>query len=96
MDYQLALDPLTLMVVALTVFVIVYLIITSLKPRNEGMEIKKTLTSVKCKSCDYSLERPFKEGDYVGKILEDKCPKCGGDLVIKAIYVEKATNEVRK
>ncbi len=95
MSYQLTLDPLTLMVAALTVFVIVYLILTSLKPRNEGMEIKKTVSLVKCKSCDYSLERPFKEGDYVGKTLEDKCPKCGGDLVIKAIYVEKVVARAR-
>jgi len=36
-------------------------------------------------SGDYSFERGFIDGDYVGKDV-GTCPKCGGKLVVNRIY----------
>jgi hypothetical protein len=52
----------------------------------------KTITSIGCYSCEYTEQREFERGDYVGKAL-DKCPKCKGQRYIKSIY---AIEEKRK
>ncbi|WXG42548.1 MAG: hypothetical protein WED04_00315 [Promethearchaeati archaeon SRVP18_Atabeyarchaeia-1] len=51
----------------------------------ETDEIKMT-TSLACHDCDFSQEREFQKGDFIGKVL-GKCPKCKkGELYIRAIY----------
>lgn len=57
-------------------------------------KIPEPLTFLKCLSCGIENSRPFKENDYVLKIVNDeKCPKCGGTTSkIVNIYVpEKKT-----
>ncbi len=45
---------------------------------------RRTITVIKCLSCDMRLERDFREGDYVFKRV-GKC-RCGGELYIDMIY----------
>lgn len=40
---------------------------------------------VSCDSCGFKEEREFEVGDYVFK-PKGACPKCGGPLVVAAIY----------
>ncbi|MEM4281769.1 MAG: hypothetical protein QW470_05375 [Candidatus Caldarchaeum sp.] len=52
------------------------------------------LTFLKCLTCGTENSRPFKEEDYILKIVDsEKCPKCGGmQSKITNIYVpEKKT-----
>ena len=44
-------------------------------------------TVVKCYACGYENRRDFKKGDYVHK-KEGKCPVCGKETIIDAIYQE--------
>ncbi|RLG81037.1 MAG: hypothetical protein DRO09_02395 [Thermoprotei archaeon] len=44
-------------------------------------------TVVKCYACGYENRREFKKGDYVHK-KEGKCPVCGKETIIDAIYQE--------
>lgn len=48
----------------------------------------RTSTVVECPKCRIKTIRDFQKGDYVNKRLE-KCPKCGEDKIITAIYFEK-------
>lgn len=42
-------------------------------------KMPEPLTFLKCLNCGVENSRPFRENDYVLKIVEDeKCPKCGG------------------
>ncbi|MCS7133235.1 MAG: hypothetical protein NZ921_00335 [Candidatus Caldarchaeum sp.] len=52
-------------------------------------KILEPLTFLKCLGCGTENSRPFKEEDYVMKIVNDeKCPKCGGTTgKIVNIYV---------
>jgi len=47
----------------------------------------KIYTIVKCTACGYETKRPYKNGDYVHK-KEGKCPTCGKQTIIDAIYQE--------
>ncbi len=53
-------------------------------------EVKKAIniqTLLKCIECGKELERPFKQGDYIGSVSpRDKCPKCGSKMYIYLIY----------
>ena len=46
-----------------------------------------------CPRCGYSKVIPFKVGDYVGKVVEDTCPKDGEKLVIHAIYSSRSVEQ---
>jgi rRNA maturation endonuclease Nob1 len=83
-----SLDPFTLVTIALALFVLAYIVALSLGGRRKEQKVKKTYTLLKCVECDYTMEREFKEGDYVGK-KEGACPKCGGEMIITAIYVKE-------
>ncbi|MDT7891547.1 MAG: hypothetical protein RQ952_02270 [Thermoproteota archaeon] len=47
----------------------------------------KPLSLLKCPVCGESVERSYKEGEYVTKTVEDKCPKCSNPMYVKLIYV---------
>ena len=48
---------------------------------------KRTITVIRCLSCDFKERREFRRGDYVGRRV-GKCVKCNGDLVVELIYSE--------
>jgi predicted nucleic-acid-binding Zn-ribbon protein len=58
-----------------------------LAPRKKP-EQWKSITRLKCAACGYTEEREFSKGDYVGKVV-GQCPKCGGRLVVDAIFRRK-------
>lgn len=52
--------------------------------------IPNPLTHLKCLECGTLNSRPFMDGDYVFKEVEEKCPKCGASrMKIVGIYVEE-------
>ncbi|MGB9123932.1 MAG: hypothetical protein WA833_01340 [Nitrosotalea sp.] len=51
-------------------------------------EILDPCTIEQCSSCNKTVKRKFKEGDYVFKAL-DKCTSCGnGQIMISKIFGE--------
>ncbi|MCS7137372.1 MAG: hypothetical protein NZ941_03270 [Candidatus Caldarchaeum sp.] len=42
-------------------------------------KILEPLTFLRCFTCGVENSRPFKEDDYILRVVEnEKCPKCGG------------------
>ncbi|MEM0361961.1 MAG: hypothetical protein QXH57_01220 [Sulfolobales archaeon] len=82
-----ALDIFTLIMLVMTILLLIYTVSVMLMQRNKSKTAStpKVITKVKCVHNDYSLEREFSKGDYVG-LEVGKCPKCGGVLTIDAIY----------
>ncbi|MDK6028327.1 hypothetical protein QPL79_02985 [Ignisphaera sp. 4213-co] len=85
-------DVLTILLVVIMAGLLIYLVTASfdyIKRRRRGIEQEKTnyklITIATCQQNDYTIEREFKEGDFVGKI-DGKCPKCGSALIISKIY----------
>jgi len=82
------LDPMTVVILAVLAFIITYMAVSAMKSRQEPLKKKVIVTQLKCSNCDYSERREFREGDYVGKEVGE-CPKCGGKLLVDAIYLEE-------
>ncbi|MDT7885909.1 MAG: hypothetical protein RQ968_00835 [Thermoproteota archaeon] len=51
----------------------------------ESLKVK-TKTLLECEKCKEKVERDHKEGDYVNKLTDEKCPKCSNIMYIKLIY----------
>ncbi len=81
-------DPMMIVILAVLAFIVTYMAVSAMKSRQELIKKKVIVTQLKCNSCDYSERREFKEGDYVGKEAGE-CPKCGGKLLVDAIYLEE-------
>ncbi len=83
--------PLTLILIIAVLGMIVYMIHAGFSYMKKRQHIyqeeipHKFTTVIKCLNKDYSAEREFREGDFVGKI-EGSCPKCGNNMVIDYIY----------
>ncbi len=45
-------------------------------------------TRIECLACGYSVEREYRQGDYVGK-PEGRCPKCGSEMIVAAVFEER-------
>ncbi len=54
-----------------------------------------TTTEILCNSsnCDFKEIRNFEMGDYILKLLDAKCPKCGSAMTIEGVYVVKEETE---
>ncbi|MHA1615890.1 MAG: hypothetical protein ACTSX9_01075 [Candidatus Njordarchaeales archaeon] len=48
----------------------------------------QVFSKIGCMKCEYTEIRPWREGEYVGLQLAEKCPKCDGVMVVKAIFGE--------
>ena len=95
-------DVLTLILVAILMSLLIYAITSAysyIKKRREMRELEDTptkiVTVVTCQQNDYTIEREFREGDFIGKI-EGKCPKCGSPLIITKIYAVSLMEKIRK
>jgi hypothetical protein len=51
-------------------------------PRIEATEVRRLIA---CEGCGVESEGPFEKGDYVFREV-GKCPRCGGQLIVKALY----------
>jgi predicted Zn-ribbon and HTH transcriptional regulator len=63
--------------------------------RRRGREVARIVTVLRCSSCGYSSTRDHQVGDFVGK-RESICPRCGGPLVVSAIYEERRGSGERR
>ncbi|MGC8932050.1 MAG: hypothetical protein ACP5KE_03045 [Candidatus Methanodesulfokora sp.] len=59
-----------------------------MKTREKEKEHKyEVVTVLQCKNCGVKMERPTRDGEYVGMITEEKCQKCGtSSMIIRFIY----------
>jgi hypothetical protein len=85
-------DVLLIIIALLLVVIVAYIVsngwlYTRSRRRTENLEDKpaKIITVISCKNNDYTIEREFQEGDFIGKVA-DKCPKCGAEMIISKIY----------
>jgi rRNA maturation endonuclease Nob1 len=82
----LQVESVILLVVMLILIIYMIYDMYSRRPRRKTYHVKETLICTKCK---YVVEREFEPGDFIG-LIKGKCPTCGGDLKVKAIYaIEK-------
>jgi hypothetical protein len=51
---------------------------------------QRELVTLRCGVCGYSSTREFVLGDYVGRVVDDKCPRDGSRLVVYSIFVERS------
>lgn len=76
----------TLILIALLLTMFYYAILRSLPPA--AKDIFTTRTVIRCVNNDYEEVKGFERGMYVGKVLEERCPKCQSQLYIHRIYAE--------
>ena len=43
-------------------------------------------TELRCEKCGFKVVRDYKEGDYISKVDDQKCSKCGNNLMVDLIY----------
>ncbi len=69
------------------------LVALTMELKRQERKITTTLTKtiLLCPSCGYTKSRKYKEGDYIGKELDENCPKCNTKLVVDLIYEEEIT-----
>ncbi len=48
-----------------------------------------TITEIRCDSpeCNFKEIRDFERGDYILRLVDVPCPKCGGSMTVEGIYV---------
>lgn len=57
---------------------------TRKKEREQKYDI---VTVLQCRSCGTKMERPTKDGEYVGMAVDERCQKCGANsMIIRFIY----------
>ena len=66
----------------------VNIITESGKATSPGGGRYKVMSQVECLKCGYREVLPYSPGDYVGKLVDKKCPKCSGDMKIIKIFSE--------
>lgn len=76
----------TLILLALILTLFYYAILKSIPPSKQ--EILTTKVIVRCINEDHEEHRTFQKGIYVGKMLDEKCPKCSSPLYVYRIYAE--------
>jgi len=92
MRFVLQIESIDMFIVfTLAFLVIMLLLMTMSRQENKPRIIKPDIkTSLICKSCGTKTIREFREGDYISKEADgEKCPRCGGPLIVDAIYTEQ-------
>jgi len=82
-------DPLLTALLILSVLLVLttlipWIMASARKPKPTREELVSVL---RCVKCGYEEVRRYDKGDYVGKPV-GSCPRDGGQVVVKAIYVE--------
>lgn len=59
------------------------------------IEVPKVMSTLECQSkgCSDKIVREFQRGDYVFKVLDSVCAKCGAKQMVTAIYKEVKEKE---
>jgi len=88
---QIGGDIFTWLLIIVLVIMIIYMVMSGIgyMRKKDRATIENTplkvITTITCINKDYTIEREFREGDFIGKI-EGQCPKCGSSMVIDKIY----------
>ncbi len=79
-----------ILIIVLTAFLLSFLLMSLIRrPSSRPSEEQKKIVKVsKCVSCGFEEKTTFRTSDYVGMKV-GSCPKCGGDLIVVGIYLEK-------
>ncbi len=74
------------------------LVALTMELKRQERKITTTLTKtvLLCPSCKYTKTRKYQEGDYIGKELDENCPRCSTKLIIDLIYEEEITPKKRQ
>jgi len=81
-------SDLLVLLIVLTAATLLAMTLMELKKRPKKPEYE-TRELLECVNCKYRIEAPFEPGDFI-TMRKGKCPKCGTQLKIIAIYdVEK-------
>ncbi|MEM2020647.1 MAG: hypothetical protein QXP80_00270 [Zestosphaera sp.] len=94
---SLVLDPIYILLIAIVVFLASYMAVTYLRESSAQKKEEKgrVISLSRCLNCSYMLSGIYDKEDYVGR-KSGKCPKCGGELIITAIYLEAQTQAPEK
>ena len=63
-----------------------FAILTGGRPKEEKPP-PPTVTEIRCNDCEFREIRDFKKGDYILKVVEEKCPKCQTGMTIEGVYI---------
>jgi len=86
--FTMEIDIQNIILIIAFIIIVIYLIYDSYarKPRKRVQVVRELLV---CTSCKFTVEKDFEPGDFIG-MIKGKCPSCGSNLKVKAIYaVEK-------
>ncbi len=76
----------TLVILTITYFAMRRIIFQEIM--RQVQTVRKVMTILECPICRYSLVREFKQGDYVGKLCDEYCPRDNNRLIITSIIKE--------
>ena len=95
---QIGNDWMNYLLIGLMLVFVIFFTLTSQSQKNKRMIVKKPSikTELICSGCGLKEIREFKEGDYVGKLTDEKCRRCGNLLKINLIYSIETKKEKRK
>ena len=82
-----------IMITLATMLILFYMLFLTGRKQQDSRE--HIVTEIRCTSCNFIVKRGFREGDYVGKIVDERCPRCGGEMAIESIYEEKIESATR-
>jgi len=88
--YVIQINNMDFLVLIAVILIFILIMLSDMRKQNRGLkiltpEVKVQLT---CKNCSFKEIRNFKEGDYISKVDDKKCSKCGGDMIVDLIYIE--------
>ena len=81
-------DWMNYLLIGMMIIFVIFFTLTSQSQRNKRTIVEKppVKTELICLKCGLKEVRDFKEGDYISKITNEKCKRCGGPLKINLIY----------
>ena len=66
-------------------FLMLVAVLPTLRSEEPVIE-REVVSELKCKKCGAVVVRKFFRGDVVFQKTRTKCPECGGEMIITAIY----------
>ena len=57
-------------------------------------EEQEVFTELSCPECGRKVIREFRDGEFVGGIVDDRCPRCGVPLLVVKIYTKAPKKEI--
>ena len=84
----LQLNNMDLLVLLAVILIFVFIILSEMKSQGNRMKMisPEIRVQVVCRNCGFKVIRNFREGDYISKIVDEKCEKCGGEMIVDLIY----------